>query len=124
MYNLILPLPIPSKKNSKRIIINRGRPRILSSKEYIDWENSMFYYLLKEKITNLHLESVHIELRFYPKDKKQFDMSNKVESIFDLLVRYKTLVDDNFKIIKSYNVVFVDYDKINPRVEVDIYKIS
>ena len=56
-------------------------------------------------------------------DARKTDLSNKVESINDLLVKYGLLEDDNRNVIKELKVVCNGVDKQNPRVDVDIYQL-
>jgi len=54
-------------------------------------------------------------------DARICDLSNKVESINDLLVKYWLLADDNRKIINEMYITCNGVDKANPRVEMEIY---
>lgn len=95
---------IPSKKNSKRILRNRktGRPYIGSSKEHDAW--------IAEHVPALQCFCpgqktlawpLHIEYIFRPIHKYRFDLSNKIESINDLLVDAGIIEDDNHRIVYS-----------------------
>ena len=55
-------------------------------------------------------------------DNRVTDLSNKVESINDLLVKYGLFEDDNRKILNEMYIVCEGVDKANPRVEVEINK--
>jgi len=56
-------------------------------------------------------------------DARKCDLSNKVESINDLLVKYWLLADDNRNVIKELKVVCNWVDRNNPRCEIDIYSL-
>ena len=56
-------------------------------------------------------------------DARKSDLSNKVESINDMLVKYWLLEDDNWEIISELKVSCMWVDRKNPRCEVDIYQL-
>lgn len=89
----------PSKKNSKRIVLGRGRkPTLLSSKDYVAWEKQA---VLEFKVgwdnkTILKCKSINYQFSF--PDKRVRDLSNAVEGINDALVLAGVLKDDNWKV--------------------------
>jgi len=54
---------------------------------------------------------------------RRADLSNKVESINDMLVKYWLLADDNWEIISELKVSCNGVDRTNPRCDVDIYSL-
>lgn len=52
--------------------------------------------------------------------KRRVDLTNLLEAIDDVLVKYGVLKDDNSEIITSHDGSRVLYDKDNPRTEVVI----
>jgi Holliday junction resolvase RusA-like endonuclease len=52
--------------------------------------------------------------------KRRVDLTNLLEAIDDVLVKYGVLKDDNSEIITSHDGSRVLYDKDNPRTEVAI----
>lgn len=56
-------------------------------------------------------------------DARKCDLSNKIESINDLLVKYGLLEDDNWEIISELKVSCNWIDRDNPRCDVDIYSL-
>lgn len=52
--------------------------------------------------------------------KRRVDLTNLLEAIDDVLVKYEVLKDDNSEIITSHDGSRVLYDKDNPRTEVVI----
>lgn len=52
--------------------------------------------------------------------KRRVDLTNLLEAIDDVLVKYGVLKDDNSEIITSHDGSRVLYDKNNPRTEVVI----
>lgn len=118
MIRIILKGRIPSKKNSKvwtwRILI--------SSKEYRKWELDMIKQMQEQSIPKSKLDKeLYITYKIWFPDNRKADLSNKVESINDLMVDYWLLADDNHNIIKSMNITSMWVDKENPRAEVSIY---
>ena len=116
MIRITLKGRIPSKKNSK---IRTWR-YIVSSKEYKKREDKNVL-LLRTQVKPLRLNSelfITYQIRF--PDARKTDLSNKVESINDMLVRYWLLEDDNWRIIKRMSVESMWVDKDNPRAEIQI----
>ena len=50
-------------------------------------------------------------------------MTNLLEAIDDVMVKYGLLADDNFSVIESHDGSRILYDKDNPRTEVTICKV-
>lgn len=113
---------IPSKKNSKRLINIRGRIIPISSKAFMMWHTDASQTLkidLQGLQTPFHATN-HIHMFFFAKDRRLFDISNKVESVMDLLVDCGVLIDDNYSIVPSFTAHFAEVDKENPRCEFEI----
>ena len=119
MYlKLVLKGRVPSKKNNKQ----RTGKRLISSKQYLEREKEQLAEL-KSQVSPLGLnDKVHVRYTFYMPDNRVTDLSNKVESINDLLVKYGLFEDDNRKILNEMYIVCEGVDKANPRVEVEINK--
>ena len=104
------------QKNSK---VRTGK-HLVSSKAYQERENEQLKSLLAQ-IRPLKLSrDLHIDYTFYMPDARKTDLSNKVESINDLLVKYWLLEDDNRNIINELNIRCGGIDKENPRCEIQI----
>lgn len=114
---IILSGRIPSKKNSKRMIFGRGKPLLISSAAYMDWHKEQSYRL--KKIPK-PIENCKIEIFFFAPDKRATDLSNKAESIMDLLVDNSILKDDNWFVVQDLHLFFKGVDTINPRAEIFI----
>lgn len=115
---IIIKGDIPSKKNSKQIFINKktGKRFITSSNNYKVWEVQALWQLKKYSKIKGSIEHTHII--FYPSTKREFDLSNKFESVADALVKAKILEDDSYKILKLITLQIGKSDKENPRVEI------
>lgn len=98
----------PSKKNSR---INTRSGRSFPSSKYTAWhkEASSQVALCKE-IPN----GTHLTITFVAGDNRKFDLTNKAESIMDMLVDNGILQDDNYSIIPSLTLRFGGVEKDNP----------
>ena len=115
---IILKGRIPSKKNSKRMIFSRGSPRLISSAAYLAWQREQSYLLKKLKQPITKGQALII---FYAPDNRSADLTNKAESIMDLLVDNNILLDDNWFVVMNLTLNFMGVDKKDPRAEVDIW---
>lgn len=109
---------IPSKKNSKQIVHSKGRTFLIPSKNHKDWHTEAMSQLAGIKPVARQIERV--ELTFYPSTKRLFDLSNKAESIMDLLVDAGIIEDDNYSIVPKLILDIGEQDKKNPRCEISI----
>lgn len=111
-----------TKKNHQQIIFNRrtGAPMIIPSKEYLQYEKDAHWFMPRcEPIA----EPVNVKAVFYMPTKRRCDLVNLQEALLDILVKEQVIVDDNYKIVYSMDGSYVDYDKENPRTEVEITTI-
>ena len=97
-----IPLLCRSKKNSQRIIYNpkTKRPMIIQSEIYKNFERECGLFLKKYK-SNVITYPVNLKCLFYTKDRRRRDLSNLINAIQDILVKYEIIQDDNYNIIKS-----------------------
>lgn len=116
-YKITIFGRIPSKKNSKIMICRGPRPILLPSKEHKLWHEEQSYKLPK----NIKdISSCNIIATFYAPDNRATDLSNKWESVGDLLVDNRILLDDNWKVIKDLHLIYGGLDKDNPRCDLEI----
>ena len=54
--------------------------------------------------------------------RRKCDITNLLQAICDIMVKYKVIDDDNYTIIDSFDGTRVYYDKENPRTIVEIIK--
>lgn len=110
---------IPSKKNQKQIVFAKGRPIIVSSKKHKEWqEEQMWVVKGKGKVE----EVKNIDITLYAPDRRKGDLTNKAESIMDLLVDAGIIEDDNWTIVPNVYLRFGGVDKENPRAVITINK--
>lgn len=110
---------VPSKKNSKRRIFRGGKPFMIPSEAHEAWHRDAIGQLLKNSHLYVKYNGEVIELRFFPQGKHKGDLTNKAESVMDLLVDAGWLEDDNWFVASRINLRFGGVDKDNPRVEIN-----
>lgn len=98
----------PSKKNSR---INTKSGRSFPSSKYTSWHKLASAQLvgIKPFITN------NLIITFIAGDNRKFDLTNKAESIMDLLVDCGLIEDDNYSIIPELHLKFGGVEKDNAR---------
>ena len=116
--NIVINIKPVTKKNSQRIIIVRGRPMIIPSKLYKDYEKNCSAYL-KPLETPIDYP-INLKCLFFMSTKRKIDLCNLQEAICDILVHYGILADDNRNIVAAQDGSRVYYDKENPRTEIEI----
>lgn len=105
----------PSKKNSK-IMVCRGRfPILLPSSNFTKWHKDALLQLTGKK----KIDKKELTLTFFAGDNRKFDLSNKAESIMDLLVDGGLIEDDNYSVINKLILVFGGVEKNEARCEID-----
>lgn len=122
MHKIIFKGNIPSKKNSKRIGVNRytHKPFITSSDKFKIWYEEQ-EWLLKGKLPKLIVDKIiDVTFTYFPKTAGKADLSNKFESIMDFLVDKNVIADDNYFVVRKCILEFGGVDKLDPRGEVVI----
>lgn len=114
-----------TKKNSMQVIRAGQRPVLLPSPAYRAYRVDC----LKQILTGFsHYGTVdypvNVKCVYYMQTKRKVDLVNLIEGTLDILVDAKVLKDDNSKIAASHDGSRVDYDKENPRVEIEIESIG
>lgn len=110
-----------TKKNHSQIITSpkTGRPMVIPSKQYKEYEHESAWFMPHIKTID---RPVNIRAVFYMPTHRRVDLTNLLEALNDILVKYGVLEDDNFNIVASLDGCRVDYDKNEPRTEVWIYE--
>lgn len=121
MLKIEIPIAPRTKKNSQRIVVVRGRPIIMPSKLYKDYEKECGKYIPKlEKPIDF---PVNIKCLYYMPTRRKCDLNNLLEASTDMLVHYKVLEDDNYTIVEGHDGSRVFYDKESPKCIIEITKI-
>lgn len=118
MVNITIHGRIPSKKNSKRIVCRSKFPLLLPSEAHEKWYEEASYQIKGTK--PFKGEIYQIAIKLFPPDKIKGDLSNKAESIMDLLVGNGIIKDDNWFEVPRLSLVFGGVDKTSPRAEIAI----
>lgn len=108
---------IPSKKNSRRVGRKGRKTFNLPSIEYEKWHEQQYEEVVRQCLATL-TDIEEIQMEFYFPDLRRADLTNKAESIMDLLVDCMVIVDDNWKIVPRMILSAAGMDKNRPRVEV------
>lgn len=118
---IILLGRVPSKKNSKQWLKFGGRMVLVPSKEYNAWHTEKSWELKNyKKLIKKTIDKCAITIKIYFPDKRKTDLTNKAESIMDLLVDNEFLTDDNHEVCPDLHLISEGVDKDNPRVEITI----
>ena len=123
LYKAMIPLNPTTKKNSQNIIRNpkTGRYMIVQGKQYKEYEKNAGWFL--KKLPEPISEPVNVKCTFYRPDRKRVDLTNLLEAIDDILVKYKIIKDDTFTILAGHDGSRVLVDKDNPRTEIEITRM-
>lgn len=108
---------IPSKKNSR---ITTKSWRSFPSKQYGQWEKKKILEL--QNIPDDPISTCDfIHLLFTFPDKRKADLTNKAESVMDMLVKAWVLEDDNYSVVPRLILDYHWYSKENCWVDIEIY---
>lgn len=110
-------LPPITKKNSQQIIYTNGRPMIIQSKQYRQYEKDCGIFVPRREPIDY---PVNVKALYYMATRRKVDLNNLHNALHDVLVKYQVVTDDNSRIIASTDGSRVRYDKGNPRTEIYI----
>lgn len=120
MIRMTIPGTPVTKKNSLRIVrLGNGRPSIRPSKKFEEYQETVGIYITG-KFRQMIDYPVNMKCLYFMSTKRLVDLANLLEATCDILVHYRVLSDDNSRIIVSHDGSRVQYDKKNPRVEIEI----
>lgn len=117
---IVIPLNPVTKKNHGNIVMIKGRPIMLPSKPYQEYEKKCKQYI--PKINKPINEPINLKVHYYMETRRKCDITNLLQATCDILVKYNVLEDDNYTIVSSVDGTEVFYDKENPRCEIYITK--
>ena len=104
-HTLILHGRVPSKKNSKRRIQRGARVFMVPSAQHEAWHDVQMNALRVWPHGMIHPEKVTLD--YTAPDRRRADLSNKTESVMDLLVDAGILEDDNWFVIGDIHMRLV-----------------
>lgn len=98
----------PSKKNSKQIISipckgGKRRPMLISSKKYLEWEKLAMGSFRRQYKGDIIDYPISITCTFFYKDKRIWDLNNKLEGLLDAL--RGIVIKDDHRFIVSRLVI-------------------
>jgi len=108
---------IPSKKNSRVTVKATGRS--FPSKKYAAWHKAAGTALVSQARPSVPITSCVIDIQLRFGTLGVADMTNKVESLMDLLVDLYILQDDNWKVVPDMRLRAC-LDRDNPGATVTI----
>lgn len=112
-----------SKKNHSQIIMVKGHPRLIPSKPYREYEKVFQWQVPAAAKVRLNLPHT-LKCVYYMETRRRVDLNNLIAATADLLVKAGVLEDDNAQIVYSLDGSRVEYDKENPRVEIELIPIA
>lgn len=118
---LIIEVIPRTKKNSQNIILVKGRPIIIPSQYYKQFEKECKMLIQKQYKQKIDYP-VNIKAIFYMNSKRKVDLTNLLEALDDMLITTEVIADDNRDIIVGHDGSRVYYDKERPRIEITITK--
>ena len=138
IYEAKIPLQPRTKKNNQEIKFKAGKngfykktkyglkyvgiPFISQNKRYKQYEIDAGWFL--KKLPEPIKGPVNVKCTFYRDSRRRCDLTNLLEAIDDILVKYGILADDNFEVLAGHDGSRVLVDKDNPRTEIEITQIT
>ena len=119
---ITIPISPRTKKNSSRIITVKGRPMIIPSKLFVDYQKACEPFI--PKIKPIIDFPINLKCVYYMPTKRKVDLNNLLEATTYMLVHHKVLKDDTSRIVYSHDGSYVDYDKTTPRTEIIITRLK
>lgn len=111
-----------TKKNSPRIVpVGKGH-RLLPSEAYEQYETTALWQIRRprEPINR----RLNVKCVYYMPTHRRVDLCNLLEATCDILVKAGVLADDNSNIVAGHDGSRVEYDKGNPRAEIEIGELQ
>lgn len=124
IYQATIELEPKTKKNGSRIVLIKGVPRIIPSKDFEEYQKDAGFFLDFPEGMEAIRERVNLECKFFRSTKRRVDLVNLEQAICDILVHFGILADDSFNIIARMDGSEVFIDKEHPRTEIKIYKLE
>jgi len=116
---ITLPGRVPSKKNSKRIILAGGRPRLISSEAFLTWHVEMMLRVRRFR-PKVPIARASVAITLFAESRRRFDLSNAAESVMDLLVDAEILADDSWAVVPELTLKFGGVEPEGARTEIQL----
>lgn len=112
-----------------KIIINVLPPTInkyIGRTNHFEYQEDKHKYHQLVKMSTIGINPKYnkckMTITYYFKDKRRHDPSNYDKFLLDGLVEANIITDDNYNVIQEFTTIG-KYDKIKPRVEIDIEEL-
>lgn len=120
-----LPLRPVTKKNSGQIVMRGSYPKLLPSKQYMQFEKDSAPYFLRVKMQAGEINyPVNVKCIFYMETHRRVDLCNLLNAVDDAMVTSGLVIDDNRDIIAAHDGSRVYFDKDRPRIEITIEEMT
>ena len=114
-----------TKKNSQRIVRMGRFSKILPSEAYMDYAAGCAEQLLAQRAANAGIDyAVNVACTYFMPTRRKVDLVNLLEATCDILKDSFVVLDDCADIVAGHDGSRVEYDKKNPRVEIEITPIG
>lgn len=117
-----IPLLCRSKKNSQRIVWHGNKTCIIQSQTYLEFAQNCGYFL--KKYARYITTPINLKCTFIVPDKRKRDISNLLNAIQDILVKYKVIADDNYNIVASVDGTRIKYVKGVSKTIIEIEEVT
>jgi len=112
-----------TKKNSMQIVQIKGRPMLIQSKQYRQYEKDCIAQITEHQRIGIDYP-VNMKCVYYRQTHRKVDLGNLLSASCDILVKAGVIADDNSNIVVGHDESRVLYDKNNPRVEITLSRID
>ena len=119
VYRYVFRGEVASKKNSKVLARVKGRPMLLPSRKFQEWEKRARLAIMAEGRPADPLKAARLFMVIYHGDLIKRDSNNATQGVQDVLVDMGVLEDDNWMVIGTPEVVHM-VDVEDPRLEVTV----
>lgn len=119
VYRYVFRGEVASKKNSKVLARVKGRPMLLPSRKFQEWEKRARLAIMASGRPVEPLKAARLFMVIYHGDMIRRDTNNATQGVQDVLVDMGVLKDDNWMVIGTPEVVHM-VDVEDPRLEVTV----
>lgn len=113
-----------TKKNSMRIVLVGGKPRIIQSEKYKAYAAYALCQLREQRPDEPIDYPVNVKCVYYMPTARRVDLTNLLAATMDILVDAHVLADDNAKIVVGHDGSRVKHKEATPRVEIEITEVT
>ena len=114
-----------TKKNSQRIILIGGHPKIMPSKNYKMYEEMALRQLMTQPTPVAPISvPVTVTCVYRMPTHRRVDLVNLLEATCDILTKARIIEDDHAGIVASHDGSRVTYDKDHPGVDIWITEVT